>query len=262
MIKKRRSPVFKEHNQCKGLGIFLVIIATLFLLSGLSLAGASEQNDCAIADSYFRFVTAQDVEAMSGKVEVSEASSEYSYNLKAFGKLPIKFSLGSQYIGIRETVPLELPAHLTALTTDFETTLPFFHFSNTYLRLGLSPAFYTENWNFTDSAFRIPMRYFLIYQLNEKWTFLYGIAVYPDFESEIFPVLGFIYKPNAKLIFNIVPKRPNITYSLNKRLDLFLEGGSTLAEFEVKRQNEKNVVLRYKEMHLGTGARYKFNKFI
>lgn len=252
----------RGYGERKESDILLVAIAILFVFSGLSLAQTTEQDDCLLVDSYFRFIPAQGVEVMSGKVEVSEASNECSYKLKAFGKLPVKFSLGSQYIGIKETIPLELPAHLTALTSDYETTLPFFHFSNTYLRLGITAAFYTENWNFDTSAFRIPMRYLLIYRPNSKWTFLYGIAVYPDFENEIFPVLGFIYKPNDKLIFNILPKRPNITYTLNNRLDLFLEGGSAFAEFEVKRQNKKNVVLCYKEMHLGAGARYRLNQFI
>jgi hypothetical protein len=92
---------------------------------------------------------------------------------------------------------------------------------------------------------------------------LSGIAVYPDFEDEVLPIVGFIYKPNDKLSFNIVPKRPNITYALNNRVSLFTEGSLALnKEFEVKRDNAENVVLTYKETRLGSGIKFRFNRYI
>jgi hypothetical protein len=178
-------------------------------------------------------------------------------------KLPLKFSLAPQYIGIENTTEVELPSNLTGLTTDIETTLPFFNFDKTYLRLGISPSFYGEDWDFETSNFRIPMRYFLIHQPNAQWTLMAGVAVYPDFQTELLPILGFIYQPNDKLIFRIVPKRPNVSYLLNARVTLFVEGGSSLnSEFEVTKDNLKNVVLRYKQMRLGSGVKLKLNKFI
>lgn len=215
-------------------------------------------------DSYVRYIPSRSVDAMSGKVEIIESGAEYSYEFKAFDKLPVKLSLNNNYIGIEDSLDsVELPAHLVGLTTDIETTLPFFHFNKTYLRLGISPAFYADDWDFPSSSFRIPSRYFLIYQPDAKWTFLYGVAVYPDFENEVLPIIGFIYKPNDKLAFNIVPKRPNITYFINDRMSLFAEGGTSLnSEFEVTRDNTKNVVLRYKEARLGGGIKFKFNQYI
>lgn len=214
-------------------------------------------------DSYLRYIPSRSVDAMSGKIEIMESSSEYRYELKAFDKLPVKFSFDTQYIGIEDTVEVELPAHLIGLTTDIETTLPFFKFSHTYFRLGISPAFYADDTSFTASAFRLPTRYFLIHQPNSKWTFLAGVAVYPDYEFEVLPILGFIYKPNRKLTFNIIPKRPDISYLLNERVTLFAEGGAAFnKEFEVKRDNSKNVVLRYQEGRIGSGIKYKFNKYI
>ncbi len=103
---------------------------------------------------------------------------------------------------------------------------------------------------------------FLIYQPDDKWTYILGIAVYPDFQYEFLPVLGLIYKINGKLTFNLVPERPNITYTLNDKLDMFTEFDAACNEFEVTRNNSRNVVLTYKERHLGAGLRYKFNKFV
>lgn len=215
-------------------------------------------------DSYVRYMPSRSVDAMSGKVELIESGAEYSYEFRAFDKLPIKLSLDNNYISIENSLEsMELPAHLVGLTTDVETTVPFFHFNKTFLRIGISPSFYADDWDFPSSSFRIPQRYFLVYQPDSKWTFLYGLAVYPDFENEVLPILGFIYKPNDKLVFNIIPKRPNITYLVNERMSLFAEGGTSLnSEFEVTRDNTENVVLRYKETRLGGGIKFKFNQYI
>lgn len=236
-------------------GIF--IIATL-LLFPFSVSNAESER----GEAKVRFLPSRSVAAMPGKVEIIESSSEYSCDLKAFGKLPLELSLDTQYIGIENTTRIPLPAHLTRLSWGAETTLPFLNFNKTYLRIGVRPSFYTDNWDFDSSGFRIPARSFLIYQPDDKWTYILGVAVYPDFRYEVLPILGFIYKPNDKLSFNIVPDRPNINYALNEKTDLFTEFDASWDEFEVTRNNSENVVLTYKERHLGAGARYKFNKFV
>lgn len=213
-------------------------------------------------DSYFRYIPSRTVEAQSGRIEILQSESQYSYEFKAFGKLPLKFFLGNEYIGIENTTGVKLPAHLVGLISDIETTLPFFSVDKTYLRLGLSPSFYGQDWTSRSSAFRIPSRTYLIYQPSEKWKFLFGVAFYPDFENEVLPILGFIYQPNDKLTFKITPKRPNISYDINDKITLFAEGGSAFSEFEVNKDNFRDVVLRYRQTHLGAGIKYKLNRFI
>jgi hypothetical protein len=101
-----------------------------------------------------------------------------------------------------------------------------------------------------------------VYKPTETWTYLAGIALCPDFQNTVYPILGLIYKPNDKLTFNIVPQRPNISYLLNEKVTLFAEGGNSFAEFEVTKDNLENVVLQYKEMRMGAGLRYKLNKAV
>jgi hypothetical protein len=214
-------------------------------------------------DSYIRYMPSRGVDAQSGKVTIIDSATEYSYEFRAFGKFPVELSLNNQYIGIENTTAIELPAHLVGLTAGVETTLPFFRFDETYLRLGIYPSFFGDDWDFPASSFRIPSRAYLIYMPNPRWTFIGGVTVYPEFENEVLPILGFMYKPNERLTFNIIPKRPNISYLLNDKITLFAEGGSSLnSEFEVDKDDLKNVVLRYKETHLGAGIKYKLNKFI
>ncbi len=214
-------------------------------------------------DSYVRFMPAQSVELGSGNIQFIESESKYSFKTKVHDKLPVKFSLASRYISIKNTTPIEFPAHLTAVIGDIETTLPFFNFDKTYFRLGLSPAFYGDDWSFSSSDFRIPSRYFFVHKPNDAWTFVAGVAAFPSYEVKALPIFGVIYKPNEKWAFNLVPDRPNISYYLNDRLTLLLEtGGYVDSEYKVTRDQTKNATLLYKEEHVGTGAKLKLNKIM
>lgn len=245
------------------LKILFALVPSVILALNTSLYAEEEAGKAMHSlDSYARFMPSRKAEAMPGKIEIIETDSEYACEFKALEKLPVKISLGQKYIGIKNSTAIDLPAHLVGLSTDLETTLPFFRMRNTYIRFGLSPAFFGDDYSFEASDFRLPFRSFLIYLPDDKLTLLAGVAVYPDFEREVYPILGFIYKANDKLTFNMVPKRPNISYKLNENLTLFAEGGNSFTEHEVKKDNLKSAVLRYRELHLGAGVRYKFNEFI
>jgi len=212
-------------------------------------------------DTYACFMPSSGVSGQSGRVGIIDSASEYSYDFKVFGKLPVEVALATKYVGINNSTVVKLPANLTGMGIGAETTFPFF-FDNTYLTVGLAPSFFTENWNINSSSFRLPQRYFLIFQPNEQWTFICGVGVFPGYEDNVAPIVGFIYKPNDKLAFNIVPKGPEISYDLNDNLTLLIEGDITGDEYEVTKDNLKNVVLEYNDLRLGTGFRYKINKYI
>jgi hypothetical protein len=252
----------KHIRQCPcSFLIFITLIFSLLLLNVYAQDAESDNFNNEV-DSYVRHIPSRSVKAQSGKVEVIESGVKYTYKLKLFDKLPVELSVNPEYVSINRSVAVELPSHLTGFSTDIETTLPFFNLARTYFRIGLSPSFYGDNWAFSSSNFRIPSRFFCIYQPNEKWTFICGIAVYPRYENYVLPIAGFIYKANDKLVFYIVPHRPNISYALTDRVTLFVEGDSSIAEFVVNRDNSENVILRYAQAHLGSGARFKINKSI
>jgi hypothetical protein len=223
---------------------------------------APEEEKSLEAEAYYRYMPSRSVDAMSGKVAVTEAAQETSYVVKAFSKLPIELSVQDSYLGIENSTPIELPAKLTGVSFGIEATVPFFKFDKTYFRFGVFPSFYTDDWNFNSSAFRMPNRYMLIHQPNDKWTFVAGVAVFPDYVTDqVAPILGFIYKPNDRLLFNIVPTTPSVSYKLNDKLTVFCEGGSSSGEYEVTQDQFKNVILEYKEFHMGSGLQYRINKY-
>lgn len=213
-------------------------------------------------DTVVTFIPSCGAKSQSGKVGLIETESEYSYELKAFGKLPVELAIGEGYIGIDNTTKVNLPSRLTTFAAGFNVILPFFKLDKTYLRIGATPSFATNNWSFASNAFRIPINTLLIYHPNEQFTGILGLHITPSsVEGRVSPIFGLIYKPNDKVIYNMVGPRPNILYMVNKKLGFFAEGKIYDEEFLVNKDNIKNVVLIFKEYLLGGGVLYKINNF-
>lgn len=247
----------------KFIGKPALIIFTVFISSFNSLYANEPASVTGKVDSFYRFFPSRKVSAMSGGIEVREAGAEYCYEFKAYEKLPLKLSLENKYIGIENTTVLSLPSRLVSLAIDSEAALPLFGLKNYYLRIGVSPSFFGDSYNFSSSDFRLLSRLIFIYQPQDKWTYVMGAAFFPDNEFGVFPILGLIYKPNDRITFELTPKRPNISYLLNEKTTLFLEGGGVFnSEYEVDKDDLRNVVLRYKESHLGARVEYMVNKYI
>ena len=212
-------------------------------------------------DAYIRFMPKVGAKNMPGGISFIQSTFEYSYNFKILGGLPVQFGLGSEYIGITNTTEVEMPAHLTNIAFGAQTTFPLF-FKNTYGRIGIAPSFPTDNWRVSSSAFRMPIQSLVIYQPTDKLTLVLGVAVFPSNEDPIAPIGGLIYKYNYKLTFNLIPPKPEISYSLSDNLNVFVEGGLESSEFQVKKDGYKKAILTYNEMRIGAGLRYSLNKFI
>jgi len=213
-------------------------------------------------DTLYRFMPKRAAKQLTGTVALTQSEIEYSRNFKVFGKLPVQFGLGAGYTSIENTTEVYLPARLTAVAFDVETTLPLFNIKNAYLRLGITPAFKSDNWRINSSACRILSRAFAIYQLNDKLTLIGGLAAFPGYEDTFAPIIGVIYKYSDKLLFNLTPKRPTINYSVNDKVDLFVEADFSGGEYQVKKDSLKTAILQYNEIHTGAGVQYSLNDYI
>lgn len=214
-------------------------------------------------DSYARYMPLCSADAQSGKVGIIESAMEYSYTMKVFGQLPLELGVSAKYIGINNSTAVKLPSYLATSAFGVQTTLPFFNFKKTYFTVGLAPTFSADNWDMQSSAFRLSQRYFFIYQPDAKLTLVAGTAICPHETDPIAPIIGFIYKPNDRLTFNIVvPQQPEISYLLNKKLTIFAQTDVIMDEYKVTKDGLKNVVLEYNEMYAGAGFRYEVNKYI
>ncbi len=229
-----------------------MIAVLIFFCRDVSIAAepAAEDVFCHEADAYIGYAP-----------ETYSTGWEYSYDCKFFDKLPVTFSVGTDSMFISKKGAVSLPARLTAITADAETILPLFGLKGAYIGAGISPSFYSDSWSFEASSFRLPSRGFLIYQPDEKWTLIGGVAVFPKLKYPIWPIFGVVYKPVEELTFNLLSEEPNVTYDLNDRISLFAEGNFTYDEYEVDRGAAKNVILKYEAGSAGGGVEFKFSKF-
>lgn len=241
--------------------VFFIIVFSFFCFFNVKAQDKAEPDLGHGVDASCRSFGLSSLKSRAGNVEILESALEYSYNFKVHDELPVQFSLAKLYVDLEDNSDLDLPPCLTGLISDVEITLPFFGFQKTHLRLGFSPSFYSGEWHFSEASFRIPSRYFVIYRPDDKWDFIAGLAVHPNFETKTFPIFGFIYKPNDKIEFYLVPERPNISYFLNPSLKLFIEGSILLNEFTVNKGGYKSAVLGYKRSYMAAGVGADINKY-
>jgi len=214
-------------------------------------------------DSYVRYSPTRSLKSQPGKISIIKSVSEYSYSFKLFDQIPIELAFGGADVNINanDAVPVSLPTHLTEVAFGAEATLPLF-FDKTYIRFGITPGFYSSNWNFKANSFNFGSHVLAIYQPNEKLTLIAGIAVSPGFEDPITPFGGLIYEPNDRLSFELVPSRPTISYKINDMITVFGEGGFYGAEFKVSKDGLKGAALAYNEVHVGGGVKVSVNNYI
>ncbi len=246
---------------------FVAFWVSMAVFPALALAQESEEKESYTVtwDSSARYLPARSLNEDPGRVAIVESESEFIYDFMAFGKLPVSFTVSPQYIGIdsKGAQNARLPPSLTALSMDIEATLPFFNVERTYALFAVTPSFYSDRWDFDTHALRVPFRLVLAHMPSDKWTLIAGVAVFPQFKEEYLPVLGFIYKPNSRLTFNIVPNDMNISYALNDKCAFFLEGDETIdAEYQVKRDGDGRAILQFEETSVGGGVRYRLTKNI
>lgn len=214
-------------------------------------------------ESAMYYLPSSSAQSMNGHVGLVDAKDQIRYSFKLFDQLPIEVGLEGRYISIKKDVHVPLPSKLTGMASYMETTLPFFNVNNTYLRLGVGPSFYTDNWAAYSSAFRIPSWACAIYKYSPELMLIIGVAYLPDYELEACPLVGVIYNPNDRLSISILPwKDSEISYKVNDVVTLFMQGNFTADEFEVNRDGSRGVVLCYQDIKMGTGVRFKINKYM
>jgi hypothetical protein len=237
-----------------------VLIGTFVLLVSHAAAADNSIAEGALFETVARYMPDTDAEGLGGSVGITEAQAEYRYTAKVGGVLPVTYGIANSYVSIENSSPVELPSRLVALKTDIETTFPFLSLPDTYLRVGVGPSFFGDSWSFSTSDFRLLSRAVLIHKPNEAWVFVAGLAFYPDYETEVFPVFGFIYTPSDKLSVNITPRAPKVSYVVDDQTTIFLEAGSSGAEYEVRKGDLKSAVLKYTNVRVGTGVTYRLSQ--
>jgi hypothetical protein len=241
----------------------IIGISIIYFGLMLLLAGATTADDASDTFTFgSRNISSSDVDATSGDITVTETNFSTTHAFKAFGELPVEYSLNVGHIDINDDVPVDLPSHLESrsLGVGVKFPAPFIEDDRYFMGLDIYPTFNTDGYTWNSGAFRIPFRTYLIYKESEEFILVGGVSVRPDYDVEAVPILGLIYKPNERLSFNFASDDPNIAYKFNEATTAVWEFNFTLEEYEVTRESQDGVVLKYQDVSTGIGLQHKFNE--
>ena len=211
-----------------------------------------------------RNIFSSDVDVQNGKIKIYESEFEFDREWKMADQLPVDFSLNAGHIGIDHDLALELPAHLESRSVGIGTKVPapLLDHEHYFIGVDVYPTLNTDDGDWKSGAFRIPFRAYLIYKRDENFIIVAGLKVRPQYDAVVIPVIGFIYKPDGRLSFNIASSDPNISYQLTDKTNVIWEFNFTSEEYEVTRGAQNGVVLKYQETSMGFGVEHRFTKNI
>jgi hypothetical protein len=237
--------------------IILVAVAVLML------AGPYAMADDPATTAYLEsmYISDSDVNAQSGSLAISESKFVFQHDFKVKQELPVTFSMIDTHIDINSDVPTYLPSNLVgrSLGLGVKFPAPLTQSPNYFMGIDLFPSMYTDGWNETSaSAFRMPVRGYLIYKRDENFIVFGGLNIRAGYDSVVRPILGFIYKPTPELAFNFASDNPTITYQVTPKTKLLVEGDYVNDEYEVTHLGQKGRVLFYRELGVGTGVEHNF----
>lgn len=234
----------------------LIVFLSVLLLSNACTA----DDDFPVTVTFdTRHIYETDVSIMDGEVEINESKFSLEYDYKMFEELPVTLSLDITHTDINESVAVDLPSSLEGRRLGFSTKLPvpFIDREDLFLGIDIYPSMYNDDGDWDDSAFRIPFRTYLIYKQSEEFILVGGASVRIDYDNSVLPILGLIYKPNDRLSFNLASDDPNITYKIDDQTTVFMEFDYSLDEYEITRGPDKGVILKYRDVSTGFGAKYE-----
>ncbi|HBO98031.1 MAG TPA: hypothetical protein DE315_00925 [Candidatus Omnitrophica bacterium] len=238
----------------------------LILLPALSVTISSGWTDegekpRVITGIQSRHIYSGNIETTGGDIGITSSDFDLTYKFKVAGQLPVDISLDVGHKDINADTPVDLPTHLESRRLGLSTKFPAPWVGDGHFFMGLDifPTLNTDGWDWKSGAFRIPFRGYLIFKESDDLILIGGVSVRPEYEREVLPVVGLIYRPNDRLSFNFASDDPNISCKLNDATLLRWEMDYAWDEYEVTRGAREGVVLRYQEISSGFGIEHQFN---
>lgn len=216
-----------------------------------------------------RHIYSSDIEATDSEMDITTTKLGLEYEFKAGGVLPVEMGLNIGHKDINTDSPVDLPSHLESRNLKLGTKFPapFIPDDRFFIGVDIFPTLNTDDWKWPigsqgeeSGAFRIPFRTYLIFKESDDFILVGGVSVRPEYEREVLPVLGVIYRPNDRLSFNLASDDPNISYKLTDATLVRWEFQYAFDEYEVTRGAQQGVVLQYQEISSGFGIEQQFNE--
>lgn len=241
-------------------------VLLLWFLSAVATSGWTDEGEGPriVAGLQSRHIYSSDIEATDEDIDITSTKFDLTYKFKVAGELPVEVSLDVGHKDINADTAVDLPSRLESRRLGFSTKFPapFMQDERFFAGLDIFPTLNTDDWGWEPGAFRVPFRGYLIFKESDDFILVGGVSVRPEYEREVLPVVGLIYRPNDRLAFNLASDDPNISYKLTDATLLRWEFQYAFDEYEVTRGAQEGVVLRYQEISSGFGVEQQFNEYL
>ena len=241
---------------------FFLILPLCLASTAPSAGWAEEEEPQVVAEIQSRHIYSSDIEATDDDIDITATKFDLTYKFKVAGELPVDISLGVGHKDINADTSVDLPSRLESrrlgLSTKFP--VPFVSDDRFFMGIDILPTLNTDSWDWKSGAFRIPFRSYLIFKESDDFILVCGVTVRPEYEREVIPLIGLIYRPNDRLAFNLASDDPNISYKLTDATLLRWDFQYAFDEYEVTRGAQEGVVLQYQEISSGFGIEHQFNE--
>lgn len=192
--------------------------------------------------------------------DVLQTGIEYSHRFLLAGHFYLRLGLAYDRFDFSNT-DAPVPVHLQSMAG--VVGLEYLVGNDVGAFLYLRPGFYTEE-HIGSSSFDMPITLGRIFVLQQDRLFLVVGATGAGLRGEypVLPIGGLIWKPSNRLAFYIVPPEPRVTYSVNKKLDVY--AGAQLVGSSFRTDRDRNILPRklsnaqvdYTEYRAGLGIDY------
>lgn len=249
------------------LNFILVLFSLIIMMTSAAYAEETEQPldpeaaaevNATIKSSH---IFSSDIEPTGSEIDITTTRLSADYNYKLSNGLPIDMAISIAHKDINTDSPVELPSNLEARRLKLGTKfpVPFVSDDRFFMGIDILPTFNTDEWKWESGAFRLPFRSYVIFKESEDFILVGGVTVRPEYDREVLPLIGLVYRPNDRLSFNLASDDPNVSYKLSDATLLRWEFQYAYDEYEVTRGGQKGVVLQYQEISSGFGIEHQLN---
>ncbi|MGI9087179.1 MAG: hypothetical protein ACR2HH_05480 [Chthoniobacterales bacterium] len=211
-------------------------------------------------DSSYVFESSLDNPGGYGKQDALQTGFEYSHRFLLGGKLYLRAGFAYERFDFSST-SAPVPNHLQSIAGVIGVDYMVGNDVGAFIQV--RPGFYTEN-TFDEDSFDFPItlgRIFIL-QPDKLYLFIGANAAFLRGEYPVLPLAGLVYRPNTQWNIYAVLPEPRVTYSLNKKLDLYVGGQLIGGSYRTDRNDGivphklSNAQVDYSEYRGGVGLEY------
>jgi hypothetical protein len=201
------------------------------------------------------YMPSADLHGAPGSVGISEYRLRLVHNQKLDNKVTLTLGGGYGLRHLKAPADAGLPLNLHALYGEVGTV---YNISDrSFVTLKLYPGLSSDFEDIGTADIRMPVLALGGHSFNNGMTLVGGFIYQVGYRVPLLiPALGFIYQPNEQWRVDLIAPRPGVTYSVSRKVRLFIAGDFAVDEYGLHGNPKGASVIRYRDYKAMGGVDY------